>query len=393
MKILVIASRFPWPLEKGDKLRLYQQLKYLSQHHEVHLFALTHQFVSKQEQDKIKELGISISLFRIPLYKLFWNLLKGIIQGLPPSVAYFTDNQAKGALRKLADELHPTLVIAQLVRTGEYLNELPYTKVLDYMDAFSYISQQQARKASRLVRPFYALEAKRIAAYEQKLAHLTQLQVFISERDRLHLDPEKKWQALVVPNGIDLSYFHADSSVVPEFDLGFIGNLGYFPNIEAAHYLIEKVMPIIWQSKPDLKLLLAGARPNRHLKHLASDRITIWEWLPDIRVAYNSCKLFVAPLFDGAGQQNKILEAMAMGIPVITTDHVNEGIGATRDKALLVANNPEDFARAIISLSENNPKRKLLVDEGLKFVTTHFDWSVNTSRLEIEGFTKFEQKL
>lgn len=390
MKILVIASRFPWPLEKGDKLRLYQQIKYLSVDHEVHLFALTHQFVSEKDQDEIKKLGIGITLFRISFLHLVWNLIKGFLQGLPPSVAYFTDHRAKQLVATLAHELKPTLVFAQLVRTGEYLKMLPFPKVLDYMDAFSYISKQQARKSSFLLRPFYALEATRIAIYEQKLAHHTHLQVFISERDRLHLDPEKKWPALVVQNGIDLTYFHPEQSVEPNFDLGFVGNLGYFPNVEAAHYLVEKIMPLLWRYNPDLRLLLAGARPDRRLKQLASDRITVWEWLPDIRVAYRACKLFAAPLFDGAGQQNKILEAMAMGIPVITTDHVNGGLGATPSKELLIANDPDEFAGAIQNLIQNNPTRKLLIDEGLKFVTHNFDWSVNTSRLEKEGLSKFE---
>jgi glycosyltransferase involved in cell wall biosynthesis len=393
MKILVIASRFPWPLEKGDKLRLYQQIKYLSQQHEVHLFALTHQLVSAKDQLEVKNLGINITLFKISFLKLVWNLIRGFLQGLPPSVAYFTDNRAKKLLAALAQELQPTLIFGQLVRTGEYLKLLPYPKVLDYMDAFSFISKQQALKSPILLRPFYKLEANRIANYEQEIAQFTHLQIFISERDRIHLDPQKKWPALVVQNGIDLTFFHPDKTVEPTFDLGFVGNLGYFPNIKAAHYLVERIMPLLWKSNPDIKLLLAGARPNRQLKKLASDRVTVSEWLPDIRVAYQSCKLFVAPLFDGAGQQNKILEAMAMGIPVITTDHVNEGIGAPPSKVLLIANDPDEFALAILDLLQNNPKRMLLIDEGLKFVTNNFNWSVNTSRLEEEGLSYLEKNI
>jgi sugar transferase (PEP-CTERM/EpsH1 system associated) len=387
VRILVIAPRFPWPLEKGDKLRLYQQLLHLSRDHEVHLFAVNHQTVPTEWLEQVGSICASVRVEVISTWKLVFNMLSGVASGLPASVAYFTDHGIAERVRGYHVEIAPDLVYGQLVRTGEYVCQLPSPRVLDFMDAFSAISAQQAREASWALRWLYRWESKRLQTYEQRLGREVEGCVFISQRDRDCLDPDKQWTSIIVPNGIDTDYFKPSVNPKgPAWDISFAGNLGYFPNIEAAEYLVQRILPLLCDQIQRPRILLAGARPHRRVKALAGPEVEIKGWMPDIREAYSSARIFVAPIFYGAGLQNKILEAMAMQVPVVTTRHVNEAIGGIPGRHLLVASHPEEFAEAIRKLLGDSELYHHIAGQGLYFVRNNFRWPDAVSILVQQGF-------
>jgi polysaccharide biosynthesis protein PslH len=393
MEILVIAPRFPWPLEKGDKLRLFQQIRHLSRAHAIHLFALSHQPVSEEALAALRPYCRSLAVHPIALWRLPWNLLRGVIRGLPFSVAYFTDTGALRHLDAFYREVGPDLVYAQLARSGEYLARLPHPRVIDLMDAFSAIAEQRARLGSWWLRPFLRWESLLLAAYERRLARITDRQVFIAARDRQLLDPAEAWPALIVPNGIDTEYFQPQPAGPDQADLVFVGNLGYFPNVAAARYLVRVILPLIWKTRPATSVLIAGARPAPAVRALAGDKVRVEGWLPDIRTAYAAGRIFVAPLFQGAGQQNKILEAMAMGIPVITTSHVRKGIHSGDGEVLILADAPQDFAEQILTLLEDPQHRADLARKGLQFISENHSWTHSVDLLDLSGFQPLIQPL
>lgn len=388
MNVLVIAPRFPWPLEKGDKLRLYQQLKHLSGRHTLHLFAITHIPVSQNDLDQLQAICSSIHIHRIPLWRAGWNMLKGLLLKAPFSVLYFTDRYALSRLIRLQKEIKPDLVYGQLIRSGEYLKRLEGVKVVDMMDAFSLIMYQRADRAKWWSRPFLRLEARRLKRYEHLMRQHTDRQTFISLRDWHEVDPEETWPATVIPNGIDTSYFQARSAMNDSstHDLTFVGNLGYYPNYMAVLHLVEQIMPLVWSHRPDTTLLLAGARPPREILKLTDHRIKVIPWLDDIRQGYRKGSIFVAPIHLGAGLQNKILEAMAMELPVITTTHVNRGIHARPGLELLIADRPEEFASQIIRLLEEPTDINNMTRSARTFVETNYSWSKSVEALEHNVF-------
>jgi len=153
--------------------------------------------------------------------------------------------------------------------------------------------------------------------------------------------------------------------------------MGYPPNVDAAEYLVNKL-----GLGDKYKLLIAGARPSKRVKLLASDNVTITGWVDDVRQEYARCHIFVAPLWSGTGQQNKILEAMAMGIPCVTTSAVNNAIRASDGNEILIADSEDQFAKAIGRLMTDAVLHKKIRENGIRLVKDKFSWRHNVDTLQ-----------
>lgn len=245
------------------------------------------------------------------------------------------------------------------------------------MDAFGVGMQRRARIVSGVAAYFYLQEAKRMIAYEQEIYPYFDAHTVISKEDQdlLQLGTNT---VKVIPNGVDTDYFQPMPDVEPVYDIGFIGNLGYLPNVSAAEYLVREVVPL---SDQPLKVLISGARPHPRVQQLASKGVKVQGWIDDIRMAYDQCKLIVAPIYDGTGQQNKILEAMSMGIPCITTTNVNRAIGAIPGKEIMIADDATSFNSGINKLLENKELYNTISSNALKMVETKYSWKEMVNRL------------
>jgi glycosyltransferase involved in cell wall biosynthesis len=195
----------------------------------------------------------------------------------------------------------------------------------------------------------------------------------ISQQDKDNFEFEKAKEIHVINNGIDQSFFE-NLNINKTFDLVFVGNMSYLPNIEAAEYLASKILPLC---PVNTSLLIAGANPADRIKKLADENVTISGWMDDIRLAYGQARVFVAPLWSGTGQQNKILEAMAMGIPSITTTAVNNAINAQENKEIMIANDEIEFVNHINILLSNKDKYHDISHNAKTFVARNFDWNHN----------------
>lgn len=382
MKIAVVTSRFPYPLEKGDKLRLYFQIKYLSQHHEIILLSLRENPVSESSLKHIQSFCKSVHIFPIHKRKAQFNAIKAFFQKTPLEVGYFFNKKIKSQIEQIIDIEKPDHIYCQLIRMSEYVRHLPYPKTLDYMDAFSLGMKRRAENSSMWVQYFFKKDAFRIAAYEAEVFHDFQHHSIISLQDRNYLSFWEKEKIHILPNGVDTDFFKPQPEVEQKYDLAFIGNMGYYPNVQAAIFLGKKILPTLLLKNKELKLLIAGARPDVSVKNLSNKNIIITGWVEDIRTAYASSKIFIAPIFHGRGQQNKILEAMAMGIPCITSDQVNKAIGAIPRNSILIANDVESCQEQISLLIENVSLRQQLSKNGLEFIKKNFSWEKYGKQLE-----------
>lgn len=381
MKILVLTSRFPYPIEKGDKLRVFHQIRELSRQHEIVLCALSDIPVEDSEYAEMEQYCSTIYLLPLRKWKIAGRLLGFPMSPLPLQANYFFNPGHCKILEEIIETEQPDHIYCQLIRMAAYLKGNPIPATLDYMDTFSVGMERRAEKASGLIRPFLKWEARRIRNWEQRVFSWFRYHTIISKQDRDALVIPQKDRIVVVPNGVDTDYFEPRSDVTPEFDLVFVGNMGYHPNIIAARFLVETVMPLVWQQQPEVRLLLAGARPSREVQALAGDRVSVSGWVEDIRDAYSMGKVFVAPLFSGSGQQNKILEAMAMGIPCITTPLVNNAIEAESEKEVILADSADQFAGQIIRLLQDSTLRDTLSRAGRRRVSTHFSWESSAQLL------------
>jgi len=303
--------------------------------------------------------------------------MKHHLKVMPMQVSYFYDPRVKVQLHQLIHEFQPDIAYFQLIRTAPYAEGLDCPAVLDYMDAFSTIAVRDADFSSGIRSAILRRESRRLAHYEKLIYNQFRGHTVISKSDAELLDVGP---LEVVSNGVDISYFKP-SAEPKKFDLCFVGNLGYAPNVRAAEYLVTKILPRIRFRYPDTNLLLAGARPSHNILSYACDHISVWSELTDIRVAYGASRVFLAPLFTGAGQQNKILEAMAMGLPCITTAIVNSSIEAGTS-VIKIAFSDSDFIKYSIQLLQQQDSYSAQRQAALTFVAEHFSWEQQIRKLE-----------
>lgn len=249
------------------------------------------------------------------------------------------------------------------------------------MDVFSEGMRQWADKYGLFGIPF-GWEAKRLSAYERTVYKDFDKHTIISLQDRSRLKLASANQVAIIPNGVDETFYQTQRNPNPAFDLVFVGNLGYGPNKEAAQILVHDILPELSKRGLELKVLIAGARPGRKVMNLHAKNVVVKGWVEDIREAYADGRIFVAPMFSGLGLQNKILEAMAMGLPCVTTKMVNNAIGAEAGKEILVADTVEEMATLIERLIKNPGWLDQVSSAAKEFVMTHYRWEDQVEKLE-----------
>jgi glycosyltransferase involved in cell wall biosynthesis len=376
VKICILTSRFPYPIEKGDKLRIYHQIRILSQWHSISLISICEKTPNPIELEELLKYCSSVHTFPITKWKSKISMFRSLFNKMPFQLSYFYNPVHSRAIKALINELKPDHIYCQLVRMSEYVKDIPIEKTIDYMDAFSKGMQRRSVRSGIVMSLFYKWEARRLEKYEAAIFDYFDKHTVISRQDAEELSHSGKIK--VIPNGVDTEYFQSFQSD-KTIEIGFIGNLGYLPNKEAVEFIVKQIVPGLKQS---IKVLIAGARPPAHILGMNSQRIHVHGWVEDIRQSYSQIKIFVAPLFHGIGQQNKILEAMSMGVPCITNSLVNNAIGAVDRQEVWIADTPTEFIQAIHTLLEDEVLYDRMAKAGIELVKTNFSWEEQVTKLE-----------
>ena len=376
MRVLVLLSRVPYPLEKGDKLRAYHLVTRLARQHEVYLFCLSDTPTDPAHLEHLQQFCTHIEVVRIPRWRILLKLFTALLSRLPFQVVYFHHRHAQRRIDQAIARFAPDHVLCQLVRTTEYVRHrhtLP--KTLDYMDTLSKGMERRTETAPWYLRPIFRIETRRLIRYENLMFDLFDHTVIISAQARDDIYHPDRERMVVIPNGVDMAHF-APQHVEPRFDLLFTGNMNYPPNIDSVLYLVHRVLPLVREKRPDTSLRISGVDPSAAVRDLARNdpRIEVTGWVKDIRSSYAAARIFVAPMQIGTGLQNKLLEAMAMRIPCITSPLANNAVGAVPGTSILLGERPEDYAMHILRLLDDAAMRQHIAEEGYRFVRAHFDW-------------------
>jgi len=372
-KIVIMATRFPFPIEKGDKLRTYYLLKSLHKTHDLYLISLSEETISEGQLNEIKAFTKEIHLFTLSKIGKYFRLIWGLFNSKPLQVNYFTSFKKKRKIEDLLELIKPDHIICQLIRSAEYVkNYHDCPKTIDYMDALSKGMERRINKVNWTSKFIFQLEARRLKDYERRIFNYFEFQTIISKQDRDYISHPDQKKMLVMPNGIDDHYFEA-LKVEKKYDLVFVGNLNYPPNIDAINYLVKEILP----SLPHLKFLISGANPSKSLLHQLDSipNITITGWVDDIRESYLQGKILIAPMQIGTGMQNKILEAMALGVPSITTTLANNAIMATHQESIWVADTKESIILGIETLLSNEAMYEKIKGNAKEFVRERYNWN------------------
>jgi len=386
MKVMVLLSRLPHPLDKGDKLRAYHQLKRLAQYHDIYLCCLSDKKPEAASVEHLKSFCRDICIIRIGRLQIAANLFRGIFSKKPFQVHYFHSGRLQAKVDKYIEKHMPAHIYCQLIRVTEFV--IKYTiipKTLDYMDAFSKGMHRRSEKVSWPLRMIFREEARRLCDYERQMFALFRNKTIISEQDKECIDHPLRNKIKVIPNGVDTAFFYPIDRE-KKYELVFTGNMNYPPNVESARFLVRKILPLLKGRIPTVRLIISGTSPSMEVRALASANVSVTGWVDDIRESYASARIFIAAMQTGTGLQNKLLEAMAMHLPCITSVLANNAIGATDGEHILVGSSPGDYAEHILSLLSDPHLYETIAANGYQFVTTRFDWNATVRDLN-EIFT------
>ena len=385
MKILFLANRVPYPPYRGDKLKIYNLARRLKDRHELHLltFAQTKEDLGyKTELEKIFK---EVHFFYLPKWQSALNCLAGAWDVRPLQVLYFQSGKLQNQLDSLLEQHNYDAVHVQHLRMSPYLagrKDIP--RILDLPDAFSlYWERRKMVKRGLLTRIFENIEQRRVLKYEKVLEQYN-LSLVCSSEDLAYLEKTHNTGNLrLLPNGVDLETFAPrNHDYSHNKTILFTGNMDYAPNVDAVIYFTSEILPLIRSKHPDVQFIIAGQRPVPKVLALANDHIVVTGFIKDLAVTYNSASVVVAPLRFGAGTQNKVLEAMAMGVPVVCSHIGFGGLGIESGEGAIMQTAPEAFANSVTELLGTEELRRQVGTKGMRVIKTRFDWDIIAKMLE-----------
>ena len=205
-KIIIITSRFPFPLNKGDKLRIYYQIKYLSQYHDIYLISInTERAIKKNEKKELEKYCKEVHIINLNIFTRVRNIVKAFLNKEPLQVGYFYSTKAHKKIQKLIHNINPDYYYSQLIRTSKYL-KIYDNNIIDYMDAFSKGVERRINKFPAWMKPIVQYEAKIIEQYETNIFKYFKQHSIITENDRQHINHSSSKKIKVIPNGVDTNY-------------------------------------------------------------------------------------------------------------------------------------------------------------------------------------------
>lgn len=387
MKILFIANRFPYPPFRGDKLKIYNLAKRLALHHELHLITFTEQKSDIQYLPVLNAIFTKIEIVHLPKLQSVVNVGLGLLGQLPLQVNYFKSKAFGKKLKMLLQENTYDAVHVQHLRMAQYaIQQKQLFRILDLPDAFSlYWQRRKNVPRSFFTRWLDTIESERVLKYEKYILNEFNLNLVCSNEDLKFLENKHNIQTIrLLPNGVDTDkfkplahdYSHAHT-------LLFTGNMDYDPNVDAVIYFAHDVFPLIKQQFPNVKFVIAGQRPVEKVKALTQIKdIEVTGFIPDLSEMYNAASVVVAPLRFGAGTQNKVLEAMAMGIPVVCSNIGFEGLGVADGEGAFMRTDANSFAAQVIALLKDDALRQSVGEKGVEVIQKSFSWNTVAATLE-----------
>lgn len=407
--ILFITTRFPFPAVSGRKTSLYHYCRIMKKlGYKLIVASFFDNFSIKDKPDFIDEL---IVLPRISSKTKIFNIIKYslIKREYPLQVSLYFDKKIKKIIDDLVIEKQSNIVIADMVRTTEYLKGLNVGNIIaDLDDLLSLRYQRQLDCSLSDVNPYGLFleslpkffqkillltpikktvmksEIKLLRKYELRIGRVTDKTIFVAYNETNIFNKllgENK--AVTIPIGVDVDYFLNDNTLKPDSNyVGFLGVLNVAHNESAIKHFVKNILPKVLKVKPDVKFLIIGGGATVGLKKLASENVIFAGRVDDVREYLKKCKIFVCPLTFGSGIKTKNLESMSMGLPVVTSVIGAENIDAVSGKDWIVAESDEDFANSILKLLDDDKLRTKIGKCGSNFVRKNFTWQVAEKELK-----------
>ena len=392
LRLLYLCHRVPYPPDKGDKIRAFHEIRALSRRHRVHLLTLADAEVP--DLAPLAQMCERVEVFPIQRTGAWMRAALGVLTPRPLTLAFFDSAELRQRAEELARSERFDLVVVYSSAMAPYAEPFAAASggntpaVLDMVDVDSSKWAQYSRYAPLPLRPVYALEARRMRKYEASLAGRFERIVLATGSETRQLKgfaPGAK--AVTIPNGVDLDFFRPlDLPRSPHPSLVFTGQMDYFANVDGMVHFSREVFPRLRQRFPDLELLIVGRSPAPALRALDElPGVHVTGAVGDVRPFLARAWAFVAPLRIAQGVQNKVLEAMAMNVPVVCSDRVFAGLsegGFRHGRDLLAAAGDPGLEDGLATLLGDARARASLAESARRRLSLAYRWTANMDRFE-----------
>src|SRR5262245_28769000 len=386
MKILYICHRFPFPPKRGGKIRPFNMIRHLSAvGHEVTVASLARTYDEAEEGRGIAahcaRFGMAVVSNPVQVARMVLRLPTPI----PSSMGYFYSPDLARSISGLLARERFDLIFVHCSSVAQYVaGVLGTPKILDFGDMDSQKWLEYAHYKPFPLSTGYWFEGRKLEREERKLAGEFELCTATTRAEWETLESYRTGVATDwFPNGVDSSYFAPSGEPYDADTICFVGRMDYYPNQECMFDFCANVLPRVQSRRPQKKLLIVGAEPPSMVRKLAErPGVTVTGSVPDVRPYLQRSALMVAPLNIARGTQNKILEAMAAGVPVVTSGVAAGGVDAVSQEHFLVASAPEEQAAAILHVLDDRGERARLAAAGRDRMLSHHAWERSMQRLD-----------
>jgi len=385
VKILYVCHRFPFPPKRGGKIRPFNTIRHLARQHEVTVASIARSAVEAREGEGLAEHCAHYEMGHVHRGLQTLRMIARLPTLTPSSMGYFYSSELARSVRRLLRQQRFDLVFVHCSSVAQYVEHIIGTpKILDFGDMDSQKWLEYARYKPFPLSAGYWLEGRKLEREERRLA---------SRFDMCTATTRAEWSTLEgyrtgvssgwFPNGVDSAYFTTSEEPYEPDTIAFVGRMDYYPNQECMLDFCAKMLPRLRASRPKLELLIVGADPSPAILRLAElPGVTVTGSVPDVRPFLRRAALMVAPLNIARGTQNKILEAMAMGVPVVTSPVAAGGVDASSPEHMLVASTPDQYAAAILRVIQDPAERRRLSQAGRARMLSHHAWDKSMRRLD-----------
>ena len=385
MEILLLCHRFPFPPDKGDKIRSYRWLKALAQRHAVHLGCFIDDADDWAQIDRVGEWCASLRAFPLPRWRLAWRGAAALARREALTASIYRDEALARWVRERLAAGGIGCAVAFSSAMARYCEAAPPAvgRILDFVDVDSEKWRLLADRAGWPKRALFRREAALLAIHDRQMVSRFDLACFVSgaEAERFEaMAPEGRGRLSVLRNGVDADFFdpkldHANPYGTGGPVLAFTGAMNYAPNEDAVAWFATQVFPRLRSSQPALRFAIVGRSPSRKVRRLrALAGVEVVGAVPDIRPYLAHAAAVVAPLRATIGVPNKILEALAMARPVIATPEAAQPFDLQPGRDLLTASGAEDFASAVREALSESPRKAAIREQARRRVVAEYDW-------------------